>query len=451
MRRAPPGGSEATSSKAPRPARVVRVGTAAALNVAGARGGRLTRLALKAGAGNTIVRRVRTGGQTRIVYTQADPTTGLVVYAERAIPANRRAPVDVDSAYSGLDYAIYIGTDTRTSAMTTTNLDPATLPMEEGTSHRTTVPFGDRALLLVTQARQHLGSPLSRSLPLILLLSGMALTLVAAVVAWRLSRARAVAEADTATIRELYDRVDGLFVDQRELFVGLQRALLPRADPGIPHLEVDAEYVAGAVGIDIGGDWYSVVSIDEEHYAFVVGDVSGRGVEAVAEMARARFTLRAYLMDGRSPAAALERCSHQFDITIDGHIVTALVGIGNHRTGHVTVANAGHLPPLLIDAAQTTVVTTDVGPPLGLGTTTYRESTFTLPPSGTLICYTDGLIERRAEAIDTGLGRLIDTVTDLMPCSTRHLIDRTIAALRDDAAPDDTAMLVLRRSAQLGD
>jgi serine phosphatase RsbU (regulator of sigma subunit) len=71
-------------------------------------------------------------------------------------------------------------------------------------------------------------------------------------------------------------------------------------------MEVSSEYVAGAQGIDIGGDWYSAIPVGDETFAFVVGDVSGNGVDAVAEMARARFTLRAYLFDGNGPATALE-------------------------------------------------------------------------------------------------------------------------------------------------
>ena len=59
--------------------------------------------------------------------------------------------------------------------------------------------------------------------------------------------------------------------------------------------------MAGAQGVDIGGDWYSVIGVDDDRFAFVVGDVSGHGVDAVAVMAHARFTLRAYLVDGGSP------------------------------------------------------------------------------------------------------------------------------------------------------
>lgn len=396
-------------------------------------------------ADTTVVRRIDVGARTRIGYAVADPRAGTVVYAERAIPEDRRAPVDRDSAYSGLHYAIYLGPETRTAAMTTTNVDPGALPLDGDTVFETSVPFGDEVLTLVTSPREQLGSPLGHRLPWLLLLGGVLISVAAAIIAGKLAQARHRAEADTATIQSLYDRVDSLYGDQRELFVGLQRALLPHADPHIPHIEVAADYVAGAIGIDIGGDWYSVIGLDQDRYAFVVGDVSGRGVEAVAEMARARFTIRAYLIEGHTPARALAMCSRQFDVLVDGHIVTALVGVGDHRTGEVVMANAGHPMPLVASPGEADFVPVPAGPPLGLGTTTYDEATTTIPAGSTLLCYTDGLVERRGEHIDEGLARLRHTAGRAGDMPLGDLVEHLLDVLGDAEAPDDTAILALRR------
>ena len=109
-------------------------------------------------ASRSVVRRVAIGERSRIAYALADPSTGLVVYAERAIPADRRAPVDRNSAFADLDYAIYLGTGTDTADMTTTDVDPATCRCK-GLTARAAVPFGDTVLTLVTSApgppRQH--------------------------------------------------------------------------------------------------------------------------------------------------------------------------------------------------------------------------------------------------------------------------------------------------------
>ncbi|KAA1427288.1 PP2C family protein-serine/threonine phosphatase [Nocardioides antri] len=392
----------------------------------------------------SVVERVVVGKRIRIAYALADMITGLVVYVERALPADRRASVDRDSAFSQLHYAIYLGERTRLADMTTTNVDPADLPLEEP-SHRTTVPFGDTVLTLVTQPTEHLGSPLSRRLPLILLLGGLLLTLATALVTRRLVGAGMRVESDSATITDLYQRINVLYEEQREVFLRLQRALLPHVNPQIPQLEIASSYVAGAEGVEIGGDWYSIIDIGEDRFGFVVGDVSGKGVDAVAEMARARFTLRAYLVDGKSPAEALEKCSRQFDITTDGHIITAVVGVGTWRTGEVVVANAGHPLPLLVTSNHTEHVPMPVGPPLGVGPSAYESSTFTMPTGSTLLAYTDGLVERRGEDIDVGMQRLVEAARVHGDAPVADLLTSLLDGLRGDGAPDDIALLALRR------
>ncbi|MCW2831744.1 MAG: hypothetical protein JWP31_2436 [Aeromicrobium sp.] len=393
-----------------------------------------------------VVARVDVGEQSRFAYARADPASGLIVYTERAIPADRRAPVDRNAAFTDLRYAIYLGPRSGSADLTTTNVDPSALPLE-GDTARASVPFGDTTLTLVTSPRRHLGSPLSQRLPLLILIGGGLLSALTALVTRRLVRSRAEAEGNSETITELYERVDTLFGEQRTLFVHLQRALLPQTIPDIPGLEIASEYVAGAKGIDIGGDWYSIVERGGDEFAFVVGDVSGRGVDAVAVMAQARFTLRAYLLDGQSPQVALEKCSGQFDILVDGHITTVIVGVGNWRTGEITVANAGHPRPLMLTDGRAEFVPMPIGPPLGTGATTYVPTTFVLPEGSALISYTDGLIERRTEDIDTGMRRLAEVVEHVAPEPLDVIIAEVLDALRDDEEPDDIAVLALRRVA----
>ena len=290
-----------------------------------------------------------------------------------------------------------------------------------------------------------LGTALSQRLPMIVGVGGLLLTLLATLVARQLVRARSEAENHTETITALYERVDTLYEQQRDLFVRLQRALLPYANPNIPQIEIASRYVAGAQGVDIGGDWYSVIDVDKDEFAFVVGDVSGHGVDAVAVMAHARFTLRAYLVDGNSPQQALEKASRQFDISVDEHMITAIVGIGNWRTGEIVMANAGHPPPLLIGSDQTAYVSIPAGPPLGVGPSLYDHTRFTLPVGSALVLYTDGLIERRTEDIDTGLRRLVDVVAPIAQDPLESLVDQALVSLRDEDAADDIAVLAIRR------
>lgn len=391
----------------------------------------------------TAVRFIDTEERTRIAYALANPDTGSLVYAERSLPANRRAPVDSDSAFNEIHYAIYLGDEIRSDALSTTDVDPSTLPFD-GITASERVPFGNNVLTLSTTPRDHLGSELSRRLPWLLLLVGLLLTAVATRAGQQLARGRQTAEQDSATITALYERTEALFDQQRDLFVSLQRALLPHVNPEIPQVELAAEYVAGARGLDIGGDWFSMIALDDHRFGFVVGDVSGRGVDSVAVMAQARFTIRAYLLDGDGPGAVLEKCAPQFDIARDGHLTTVLVGVGDWRTGEIELANAGHPPPVLLTDDGAALVDVPPGRPLGTGVTPYPSVTVRLPPGGTLFCYTDGLVERRGEDIDAGLDRLTALLGTSAHRSVDDLVAHTLATLRNADAPDDIAALAIR-------
>ena len=391
----------------------------------------------------TTIRFVTAHGRTRVVYLLADAADGSVLYTESTVPENRRARVDKDSAFQQLHYAIYLGHSLDTAALSTTDVDPARLPFH-GVTDSETVPFGDNVLTLSTTPRDHLGSDLSRQLPWLLILAGLLLTAIATRAGQQLAHGRQTAEQDAATITALYQHTETLYGQQRELFVSLQRALLPHVNPEIPNLELAAEYAAGARGLDIGGDWYSIIGIGEGRFGFVVGDVSGRGVDAVAVMAQARFAIRSYLVDGDEPATVLDKCAPQFDILRDDHLTTALVGVGDWRTGEITLASAGHPPPVLLTDAGPTFVDVSPGRPLGTGIAPYPSTTITMPPGSTLFCYTDGLVERRGEDIDVGLDRLATVLAGAAERSVEELVEHALHTLRHDDASDDIATLAIR-------
>ncbi|MGN6160840.1 MAG: PP2C family protein-serine/threonine phosphatase [Marmoricola sp.] len=371
---------------------------------------------------------VLVGTQRRIVYALADPRTGYLIFAERALPANRRAPVASDSAFAELHYAIYVGPATLAN-LSTTDVDPAALPLK-GITATVVVPFGDTELTLTTSRHGHLGAALSQWLWLILLIAGLVLTGGTVFISRLLDERRRNAEEHAEIATGMSER--------------LQRALLPLTIPSVPQLEVAVEYLAGDTGVAIGGDWYSFVALGPDHYGFVVGDVSGRGIDAVAVMARARFTIRAYLLRGDSPEVALSASSHHFDINDDQHIATTIVGIGNWRTGEVTVANAGHCRPLIIGADGPRFHDTKTGPPLGTGPFAYETTSFVLSPGDIVLCYTDGLIERRNETIDTGMRRLATVVASTAQESVEQIVQRTVRTMRTEQHADDTAVLAFR-------
>ncbi|MCW2495897.1 PP2C family protein-serine/threonine phosphatase [Jatrophihabitans sp.] len=390
-----------------------------------------------------LVTNLSSAGGTRIGFALADPANpGYVVYAERTVPANRRVPVESDSAFSELDYATYLGPTESAAALATTDVAPNRLPLS-GSTVRVAIPFGDTVITLVTSARGHLAGTLAAQLWWILLIGGLLLSAVSTTVGGALARGRRQAELAAETNTALYERLDALYGEQRTISETLQHALLPQTNPVVPELEIASRYVAGAQGVEVGGDWYSLVAIDDRHFAFVVGDVSGRGVPAAAIMARIRFTLRAYLVEGHAPERALQMSARQLDITVDGHMATVIVGVGDLAARQVTVANAGHPLPLLVTPGGASFLPMPVGRPLGVGGGTYVSTTFTMPAGSTLLAFTDGLVERRDEDLDLGMARLAAAAGG-PPRPLDTLLVELLATMTQDGSDDDIAMLAFR-------
>ncbi|HET7902378.1 MAG TPA: PP2C family protein-serine/threonine phosphatase [Candidatus Nanopelagicales bacterium] len=379
----------------------------------------------------------------RVAYAVADRNDPrYVVYAERAIPPSKVVPVQRGSAFASLDFATYIGTELDETTLATTNVPESQLPLS-GDVVRQQIPFGDTTLTLLTRADGHLGGELGLRLPWMFLLGGALLTAVTAVAVTSLVRSRRRAEDDGLTISELYDRLDAAYAEQRGIAETLQRSLLPASNPVIDELEIASRYVAGAQGVDVGGDWYSVIRLEGDRVGFVVGDVSGRGIGAAVVMARLRFTIRAYLVEGHSPSTTLEMCSRQFDIDEDGHFTTVLVGIADLATRSVELANAGHFAPLMVCSDRTEYLPTLPGPPIGIGAQAYTSSTTTMPPGSTLVAFTDGLIERRDEDLTVGLDRLASAVLAERD-GLENVLDHVLVELTGGGIEDDTAVLALR-------
>ncbi len=366
----------------------------------------------------------------------------FAVYAERAIPANRRVPVESTPAFADLNYATYLGRTIRLSALATTDLPPADLPLT-GATARDVIPFGNTTLTLVASPRGPLGGALGGALPWIFLVGGSLLTIATAAAAQELVRRRRDAEQAADTIAGLYRRLDGLYGKQRTIAETLQRALLPQSNPDIPGLEIASRYIAGTDGVEIGGDWYGCVALDDHRFGFVVGDVSGRGLSAATVMARLRFTIRAYLLEGHPPDVVLGMCSGQLDLDQDGHFSTALVGVGDLVSGEVTLASAGHPGPLVLSPSGSQYMDLVTGLPLGIEPSSYISTSTFMAPGSTLLAFTDGLVERRGESIETGLRRLAEAAT--RPAGTLDdMISGLIDRLAETRTEDDIAVLALR-------
>jgi serine phosphatase RsbU (regulator of sigma subunit) len=360
------------------------------------------------------------------------PSSQYIVYGEASLAPNRRARVDSNSAFADLDYAIYVGGKSDATHLIGSSVVD---PHFRGRTSSASVPFGDTTLDIVMTPREQLGGNLLARLPWIIAGLGLALALAGALMTERLVRRRTHAEF-------LARQNARLFSEQRGVAQTLQHALLPDELPAFTGLDLAVRYVPGVDGVDIGGDWYDVIGLADGNVLFVVGDVSGRGLRAAAIMASLRYSIRAYAAQGDAPQVILSKLTKLIEIVRDGHFATVLCGVVDVAEHRVTLANAGHPNPLVIDASGSSFVQTRVGPPVGVATNEYEPVTVSVPAHGTLLAYTDGLFERRRENPDVSLERLRSAA--VADASLDHLLDGLLDALTPDGAHDDTAILALR-------
>lgn len=377
---------------------------------------------------------VRPGAQ-RLGYAMASTTPGTgdtyVVYGEQVLPADRKAAVSPASPDAALHFAVYFGKTVAPAHLLES--DTTRLPLT-GTTSRQVVPFGDTELTLVASARGSLAGPFASVASWVIMALGLLFTAGVTLLAARLvTRGRS---AEVAAIES-----ERLYASERRLSETLQQALLPARLPALPGVELASRYFSGARGVEVGGDWYDVVERHGRELFFCVGDVSGRGVEAAVLMAQVRHAVNAHVADGADPASVLTKVGPLLDVGRDGHFATVLCGLLRLHDGDLVVANAGHLPPVLVDGDRATLVRTEVGPPIGIGTS-YRATEHRLPPGGTLLAVTDGLVERRGESLDVGLERLRSAAGRRLDLEV--LLDEVVGALLPEAGHDDVAMLGIR-------
>lgn len=369
-------------------------------------------------------------------YPTAGGTPKYVAFAENLASPTRRVQLSGQTGFTDLDFALYLGRREDAGALIATTVRH--LPIT-GRTATATVPFGDTVLTVVATPAGQLGGTLLEALPWIVVGGGVVLSVVAAVLTEWLVRRRKVAESLAEENRRLYGQ-------QHSIAETLQRALLPEELPTIAGFDVDARYLAGVEAMDIGGDWYDVIPDDGGGFLFVVGDVSGRGLRAATVMASLRYAIRAYAAEGDQPEVILAKLGTLLRVEVDGHFATVLCG-RVAADGSMTLANAGHLPPVLARDDGAAFVPVEVGVPVGVSTTAvYRPSQTPLPASGTLLAFTDGLVERRGEDIGTGLERLRQaaaaTAGAVGPLG--DALDRMVGGLLEGGSDDDTALLGLR-------
>ena len=215
---------------------------------------------------------------------------------------------------------------------------------------------------------------------------------------------------------------------QSEVVNALQHALLPAALPHVEGTQIAARYVAVQSNPAVGGDWYAVVPLVDNQLGVAIGDVAGHGIDAVADMASVRFSLRALASSEPAPEMVLERLNRMVRVFEADTMITALYGVFDPASHTWTYATVGHCPVVVRKPDGSTVLLDEpCDPPLGVATG-FRRYCTQIEPGSTLVLYTDGLIERRGETITVGLDRLLRACGD-GPANPEQLCDHLTSVM----------------------
>jgi len=229
----------------------------------------------------------------------------------------------------------------------------------------------------------------------------------------------------------------------------MQRSLLPRGLPDVDGLEVGAVYESSA-RVEVGGDVYDFLTLPGGELAVVLGDASGHGIAATADMALAKFAFRSLVRLYPDPAALLAQANEvAFGELAGGNFVTMACLTVDPVTGAVFAASAGH-PPIRVLAPDGSIqLLAPRGLALGIeADQCYETAHATLDPGAALCLFTDGLVEARLDGDAYGEDRLHSALANGRELSAQALAEHVVADARAFAGvpDDDYAVVVIRRT-----
>ncbi|MEU4261239.1 SpoIIE family protein phosphatase [Streptomyces sp. NPDC025273] len=290
-------------------------------------------------------------------------------------------------------------------------------------------------------------------------------------------------ERDRALATELAARaavcIDNarLYRREHERALILQRSLLPPGDPEAAGLDIACRYLPGNTATEVGGDWFDVIELPGHRTALVVGDVMGRGLRAAVAMGELRTAVRTLALLDLEPAEVLSaldevarglgtpgggersngfgggggaqwpsRAAHksrEADLS-EVYLATCVYAVYDPVTRRCTFANAGHLPPVVVEPGEAALLL-DVPPgmPLGVGGEPFEEVEVELKEGALLALYTDGLVESRDHPLDEGLEAFRQALT--APGEPlEDVCDHVLTTLDTRHGEDDIALLMAR-------
>jgi anti-sigma regulatory factor (Ser/Thr protein kinase)/putative methionine-R-sulfoxide reductase with GAF domain len=217
----------------------------------------------------------------------------------------------------------------------------------------------------------------------------------------------------------------------------LQRSLLPRRLVDVVGVAVAARYLPASD--EVGGDWYDVFELPKGAVGVAIGDVVGHGVRAAALMGQLRTALHAYALSDPSPARTLERLDRFVQGGTDHAMATCCYAVFDPDSNALSLASAGHLPPMIVGGGEARLVDVTPAPPLGAFLYgSIRDHELALYEGETIVFYTDGLVERRTVPLTESMERLRALIAparsgeEICQIAFDHLVPPQ--GLRDDVA-----------------
>ncbi|MFD4943389.1 SpoIIE family protein phosphatase [Streptomyces sp. NPDC058239] len=248
-------------------------------------------------------------------------------------------------------------------------------------------------------------------------------------------------------LQRLNEKLHESHARERQVAVTLQEAMLHSPDLG-RHRDVAVRYLPATGTLNVCGDWYDVVDLPEDGFTVAVGDVVGHGLGAAAIMGMLRSALSAAVRAVDGPDKALEVLD-LYARSVEGALATTAVQTVIDPVGcRIAYSSAGHPPPVLVHSdGNWDLLDRATDPPLAAHPdhVPRPRAAVSYARGDTLVLYTDGLIERRGEDIDVGLGRLTDALSRYRRLGPDRLADALLAVLGvSGGARDDIALVVVR-------
>lgn len=275
---------------------------------------------------------------------------------------------------------------------------------------------------------------------------------IGSLVAYWSQTARRYSEKDLPLFEELTKRAAvsighaRLYEREREIAAEFQRAALPISLPQVQGIRFDGIYVPASDRELLGGDWYDALRLNDGRIVISIGDVAGSGLPAAVIMASMRQVIRGVAQVYADPIAMLDAADRTLKTEYPDMFVTAFVGVLDPIAQTFAHASAGHPAPFLRDDRGTVTSLGTSGLPIGLRVRGEVATTTTLPDSGLLVFYSDGLIEADRNVV-RGLERLVAALARPEIASSPNPADALFRAMLKRGANDDVVVLTLRLEA----